>query len=94
MCLGNLETCAQGVASDPEGNSGEGQGEDEAGHGSFRFDAVSLQGHGLVVLQQGAVCPLSHRGARHEQAHHVTTAAVMGAQRSAVPFHDGTTGEG
>jgi hypothetical protein len=47
-----------------------------------------------VTLQQGAVRPLSQRGARHHQAEHVTAAAVMGAQRSAVPLNDGATGQG
>jgi len=44
VCLGDLQTSGQGVAANPEGDAEHGQGEDEAGHGSFRFDAVSLQG--------------------------------------------------
>jgi len=55
-----LQSCAQGVATNPQGDAEHGQGEDEAGHGSSRLvDAVSLQGHGLVALQAVTVYPLA-----------------------------------
>ena len=33
VCLGDLQTSGQGVATNPEGDAEHGQGEDEAGHG-------------------------------------------------------------
>jgi hypothetical protein len=47
-----------------------------------------------MVGQQCAVCPLSQRGAGHQQAHHVTLAAVVAADAAGVPLYDGTTGQG
>lgn len=41
MCLGDLQTCAQSIATNPEGDGGQGQGEDQAGHGvSFDLESV------------------------------------------------------
>jgi len=58
VCFGDLQSCAQGVASDPEGNDSEGQGED-CSH-RLIADVVSLQADGLVTLQAVTVNPLSH----------------------------------
>jgi len=60
-------------------------------HGLSRLvDVVSLQGHGLVALQECAVHPLSHATlAVHQQAHHIAAAAMVGADAARVPLHDG-----
>jgi len=46
VCLGDLQTSGQGVATNPEGEGESAEGEDQAGHGSFRFDALSIGGGG------------------------------------------------
>ena len=70
-----------------------GEGE-IVGHGSFRFDGISLDAHGAVTLQECAVHPLSHAALTiDQQAHHVTAAAEVPAHRSAVPLDDGGTGQ-
>ena len=72
----------------------QGQRADEAGHGSFRFDVISLDAEGLVTLQECAVHPLSHAAvAIDHQAHHVTAAAVVTRHAARVPLHNGGTGE-
>lgn len=70
VCLGDLQSCAQGVAANPEGEGESAEREDEAGHGSSRLvDAVSLQADGLVTLQAVTVHPLAHaeRGTQQHQ---------------------------
>ena len=49
MCFGDLQTSGQGVATNPEGEGESAEGEDQAGHGSFRFDALSIGGRGWGV---------------------------------------------
>jgi len=47
-----------------------------------------------VILQQGAVHPLSQAALTvDQQAQHVAAVAMMGADRTAVPFDDGGSGE-
>ena len=73
------------------------QGEDVGSDGnrSRLVDVISLQGHGLVVLQAVTVHPLSHAALTvHQQAQHVTAAATMGGHAARVPLYDGTTGQG
>jgi len=60
VCFGDLQSCTEGVATNPEGQGESRQGKDQAGHGLSRVvDALILQGHGLVVLQAVTVHPLS-----------------------------------
>ena len=64
-------------------------------HGLVCVDVISLQGHGLVVLQAVTVHPLSHAALTvHQQAQHVTAAATMGGHATRVPLYDGATGQG
>ncbi len=95
VCLGDLQTSREGVATNPEGQGEGTEGEDQAGHGSSRLvDAVILQGHGLVALQECAVHPLSHAAvAIDHQAQHVTAAAVVTRHAARVPLYNGGTGE-
>ena len=48
VCLGDLQTSGQGVATNPEAEGERTEGEDQAGHGSFRFDGINLQGQGAL----------------------------------------------
>ena len=65
-------------------------------HGLGRLvDGLILSGQGAVRLQQGAVHPLSYAALRvDQQADHITTAAGMSTDRTAVPVYNGGSGQG
>jgi len=56
LCPGRAVNGFPGVRGDEDGEAA-----------LIVFHAVSLQGHGLVALQECAVCPLSQRSARVDQ---------------------------
>lgn len=101
MCFGDLQTSSEHVAANPEGDGGHGQGEDQTGHGSFRFDAVSLHAHDLMILQAVTVHPLAQaQGAddgsrQHGTARHTSEAidTAAGGELHPSGAHDRIDGQ-
>jgi hypothetical protein len=62
VCLRDLQSCAQGVAANPEGEGECAEGEDEAGHEWVAVDVVSIE-----AGEGGGGVPLCHLS---ERLHH------------------------
>jgi len=73
VCFGDLQSCAQGVAANPEGQGESREGEDEAGHWLSVVDVCSIEAGGGGG---GAPCATSQIG--HHLVHlHVADLVVV-----------------